>query len=168
VEANIERVLRQHHGISEGQPDDFTVRLPDLIAEQSRGVSRSVIFLLLGMAALCALVAAAAIGLVYAQALRARRAEIGVRRATGATPRDILWQVWAEGLLVSLGGGAGGIALGWVIANRLAAWRNLSFGFDFTALAVPVALILLSSLAGIIPARLAAKLAPADALRTTA
>jgi putative ABC transport system permease protein len=168
VETDIKRVLRQRHGISEGQPDDFTVRLPDLIAEQSRGVSRSVIFLLLGMAALCALVAAGAIGLVYAQALRARRAEISVRRAMGATPRDILWQIWTEGLLVSLGGGVVGIALGWIVADRLAAWRNLAFGFDFTVLAVPLGLILFSSLAGVVPARLAAKVDPAVALRTPA
>jgi putative ABC transport system permease protein len=168
VETDIKRVLRQRHGISPGQPDDFTVRLPDLIAEQSRGISRSVIFLLLGMAVLCALVAAAAIGLVYAQALRARKAEIGVRRAMGATPRDILWQIWAEGLLVSLGGGAVGIGLGWVVADRLAAWRNLAFAFDVTVVAIPVMLILLSSLAGVVPARLAAKLDPAVALRTPA
>jgi putative ABC transport system permease protein len=166
VEADIKRVLRQRHRISQGQPDDFTVRLPDLIAAQSRGVSRSVIFLLLGMAALCTLVAAAAIGLVYAQALRARRAEIGVRRAIGATPRDILWQIWAEGLLVSLGGGAIGIAVGWVTADRLAAWRNLAFGVDLTVIAIPVGLILLSSLAGVVPAQLAAKVDPAVALRT--
>jgi ABC-type antimicrobial peptide transport system permease subunit len=86
----------------------------------------------------------------------------------GATPRDILWQIWAEGLLVSLGGGAFGIALGWAVADRLAAWRNLAFGFDLTVVAIPVVLILLSSLAGVVPARLAAKLDPAVALRTPA
>jgi putative ABC transport system permease protein len=168
VEADIKRILRQRHGLSEGQPDDFAVRLPVLIAEQSRGISRNVVFLLLGLAAVCAVVAASAIGLAYVQALRARQAEIGVRRAMGATPGDILVQIWAEGLMVSFVGGGIGLVLGWVTATGLAAWRHLAFGFDLPVIAIPIALTLFPSLAGLIPARLAARLAPCDALRSTA
>jgi putative ABC transport system permease protein len=167
LDQDIQRIVRQRHGIVPGQPDDFVTRLPEVVAEQARGISRSVVFLLLGLAVLCALVAAAAIGVVFAQSVRARRGEIGVRRATGATPGDILWQIWTEGLLVSLLGGLAGFAVGWFAAEWLAASRNLAFGLDPIVVTIPVALVLLSSLAGLIPARLAAKLDPAVALGTT-
>ncbi|MBF8305366.1 MAG: Macrolide export ATP-binding/permease protein MacB [Acidobacteria bacterium] len=167
LDQDIQRIVRERHGIAPGQPDDFVTRLPEVVAEQARGISRSVVFLLVGLAVLCALVAAAAIGVVFAQAVRARRGEIGVRRATGATPGDILWQIWTEGLLVSLLGGLAGFAVGWFAAGWLAASRNLAFGLDPIVVMIPVTLVLLSSLAGLIPARLAAKLDPAVALGTT-
>lgn len=168
VEADIKRILRERHMISAGQPDDFAVRLPDLIAEQSRGISRSVVFLLLGLAVLCALVATAAITVVFGQAVRVRKVEIGVRRAVGATASDILFQIWAEGLVVSVAGGAVGFLLGWATAEWLTASRNLAFGFAPIVVAIPAALVLLASLAGLIPARSAARLDPAVALRPAA
>jgi putative ABC transport system permease protein len=168
LEERIKSILRDRHGIAAGESDDFVVRLPDLIAEQSRGISRSVILLILGLAVVSALVAAAAIGLVFTQAVRARRAEMGVRRAIGATATDILFQIWVEGLIVSFAGGAAGLLLGWTATTRLAEWRSLAFTFDAVVIAIPVALALISSLAGLIPARMAAKLDPALALRVTA
>jgi len=167
LESDIRRILRERHALAVGEPDDFTIRLADLIAEQSRGISRSVVYLLLGLAGLCALVAAAAIGVVFAQAVRARRGEIGVRRAMGATAGDILWQIWTEGAVISVLGGLSGFAIGWFAARWLAASRNLAFGLDSVAIAIPVALVLLSSLVGLVPARLAARLDPAVALGGT-
>ena len=166
LDQDIQRIVRERHGIASGQPDDFVTRLPEVVAEQARGISRSVVYLLLGLAALCALVAAAAIGVVFGQAVRARRAEIGIRRAMGATPGDILWQIWTESLAVSLLGGLGGFAVGWTAAQWLASSRNLAFALDTLVITIPVALVLLSSLAGLIPARLAARLDPAVALGT--
>lgn len=168
IETDIKRILRERHQLAGDQGDDFAVRLPDLIAEQSRGISRSVVFLLLGLAAVCALVAVVSIGLVFGQAVRARRGEIGVRRAMGATSDDILRQFWAEGMVVSLLGGVVGMIVGLAAASWLASSRNLVFGFDGIVIAVPIGLILLASLAGLIPARQAARLEPVDALRVTA
>jgi putative ABC transport system permease protein len=168
VEADIKRILRERHAIPEGQADDFAVRLPDLIAEQSRGISRSIVFLLLGLAILCAFVAGAAITVVFGQAVRARKAEIGVRRALGATSADILWQIWGEGFVVSIVGGMAGFALGVVAAEWLTSSRDLAFRFAPLVILIPMGLILLSSLAGLIPARMAAKLDPAVALRPSA
>lgn len=162
---DVAAILRQQHRIRDGQPDDFTVRTPETITEQSRGISRSIFLLMLGLAIVGALLAATMIGAVAGQAVRGRRVEIGIRRALGATPADILWQIWAEGLLVSLAGGAVGFVLGLAGAWGLAAWRHLAFGVDAVVLVVPLGLILLTSLAGLFPARRAAWLDPAEALR---
>jgi putative ABC transport system permease protein len=165
--AEVRAVLRQAHNLSGDQKDDFTVRTPVTITEESRAISRSVFLLLLGLAAVFAVVAAAVIGLVFHQAVRARRAEIGLRRALGAERGDILKQIWIEGLLVSLLGGVVGLGLGLGGTYGLAAWRKLPFAFDAPVLAVPLAVVVLTSLAGLLPAREAGHLDPAEALRPT-
>ena len=165
VDNQIKTILREQHHISAGQTDDFTVRLPEKIAEEARGLSRSVFYLLLGLAVLCAIVAALVIALVFQQAVRARQGEIGIRRAMGAMPEDILQQIWAEGLTVSMIGGAIGLLLGFAGAWALASWRQLPFRFDPVVVVVPLVLVALASLAGLFPARSAARLQPTEALR---
>ena len=164
LETDIAALLRVRHKLTAGDKDDFTIRLPSTIAEQSRGLSRNVFLLLLGLAGLCGLVAAFLIALVFGQAVRSRRGEIGVRRAMGATPTDILTQFWLEGLATSLAGGVVGVLLGVVGAIGLSASRNLDFAFGPLVILVPLAIVLVSSLAGLIPARTAANLDPARAL----
>lgn len=164
LETDIAALLRVRHKLTAGDKDDFTIRLPSTIAEQSRGLSRNVFLLLLGLAGLCGLVAAFLVVLVFGQAVRARRGEIGVRRAMGATPTDILTQFWLEGLATSLAGGVVGVLLGVVGAIGLSASRNLDFAFGPLVILVPLAIVLVSSLAGLIPARTAANLDPARAL----
>lgn len=166
LETEIRAVLREQHGLASGQADNFVIRRPEQIAEESRGVSRAVFLLLLGLAGVCALVTVVVIVVVSGQSLRARRGEIGLRRALGAMPADILQQVWFEGLAVSLLGGLCGLVLGLAGAWGLASWRQLAFRLDALVWAAPVAVIVLASLAGLFPARAAARLDPSDALRT--
>lgn len=168
VAEQVALAMRRQHRIGEGQPDDFTVRTPMSVTEESRLISRSVFQLLLGLAAVCVLVAASIVALVFHQATRARQYEIGVRRAIGAEAGDVLWQLWAEGALVSLVGGVLGLGLGLLSTRFLSEWRDLPFAFDGVALAVPLAIVVLTSLAALLPARAAARLDPAEALRPVA
>ena len=165
LDEQIHTILREQHRIA-GQQDDFTVRLPDKIAEESRGLSKGIFLLLLGLAAIGAVVAALVIGLVTQQAVRSRQGEIGIRRAIGALPSDILQQIAAEGFMVSILGGMVGLLLGLAAAWGLARWQELDFGFNAWVLAGPLAFVLVSALAGFFPARSAAKLDPAVALRS--
>ena len=166
LDEQIHAVLREQHHIAAGQQDDFTVRLPDKIAEESRGLSRGVFLLLLGLAGIGAAVAALVIGMVTQQAVKSRQGEIGIRRAMGALPSDILQQIAAEGFAVSILGGAVGLALGLGAAWGLARWQQLDFGFDALVLAGPLALVVVAAVAGLLPARSAARLDPAVALRS--
>ena len=100
-----------------------------------------------------------------------RTREIGIRKAIGATDADILREFVLEAaLLGALGGAAGvfvGLALTWVIDARNAAAGNLEV-FAITprlALGAFAFAVLLSVIAGAIPALRAARLAPSDALR---
>jgi putative ABC transport system permease protein len=96
-----------------------------------------------------------------------RRSEIGLRRALGAREGQIRTQFLCEAILLALGGGAAGVGLGalatavyatskgWAIVIPVSAWAG---GF---AAALPI-----GALAGLLPGIRAARLAPADALRT--
>ena len=165
LEQQIRVVLREQHRIS-GAEDDFVVRLPDTIAEEARGLSRSVFMLLLGLSGVGAVLAVVIIGLVTQQGVRVRQGEIGIRRAIGALPDDILQQVAVEGVAVSLVGGLVGLALGLPAAWLLARWQALGLGFTVAVVVGPLLLVTLAALAGVLPARAAARLDPAVALRS--
>jgi len=97
-----------------------------------------------------------------------RRAEIGLRRALGATRRQIGTQFLTEALLLSAVGGAGGIALG---AAATAGYSRLQ-GWDVLIPQIAVfggiaAALLIGAVAGLYPAIRASRLSPTEALRTT-
>lgn len=165
LEQRIRPVLREQHHLAGVAPDDFVMRLPEAIAEEARGLSRSVFLLLLGLSGVGALLATLVIGLVTQQGIKVRTGEIGIRRAMGALPADILQQVAIEGAAVSLLGGLVGLALGVPAAWLLARAQMLGMGMTASVVIGPVLLVTLAAMAGVLPARTAAKLDPASALR---
>lgn len=93
-----------------------------------------------------------------------RTKEIGVRRAIGATKRDVLMQFLAESVLLSLIGGVGGLAL----ATLVVVIVQRFFPLAINTFSVIVALGISSAIGvffGVFPARRAANLAPIEAIR---
>ncbi len=103
---------------------------------------------------------------IMSTAVVERTREIGLRKAVGARPRDILGQFVAEaGFIGLLGGVAGlGLALTVLVMGRL--WTGFWFlpGIGQVLLALGLALVA-ALVAGVLPARRAAALPPAEALR---
>ncbi len=103
-------------------------------------------------------------------AVSERTHEIGLRKALGATNRNILFHFFLEGLLLTLGSGAIGVIFAGGLMALMSGIQGPQ-GFDPPKLVPMSALLALSSLtlagviAGLYPARRAALLAPVEALR---
>jgi putative ABC transport system permease protein len=123
--------------------------------------------LFLGLGAVALLVGAVGVANIMVISVLERRSEIGLRRALGATRGQIRTQFLSEAILLALGGGAVGIAVGalataiyatakdWTIVVPTVAWAG---GFG--------AALLIGAIAGLAPALRAARLSPTEALRT--
>jgi putative ABC transport system permease protein len=123
--------------------------------------------LLLGIITVVALGAGALVlGNIMLVAVSERRAEIGLRRAMGATRVQIAQQFLVEGMIVTVLGGAAGVVLGTLAALVLGRLKVLPalVSWQPFALALGVSL-LVGALASLVPARRAAAVAIADALR---
>lgn len=163
---HVERVLRQRHGLMAGQPSDFTLMSSSTV---HRNVVRieCVLFVYLPLVAVLSLLAGGAVAAsLMLAAVNERVPEIGLRRAVGARPRDIRLQFLAEAAVTAAAGGLGGVVLGSAAALG-AAWRfGLPVEISPAAIALGLALAPATGLlAGVLPARRAARLEPAMALR---
>jgi putative ABC transport system permease protein len=142
-----------------------TTSIEDILAEQlgARRLTTNVI----GGFALAAL-GLAALGLygLLAVSVTARRRDIGVRLALGASPRNVARHVVRESLLSAFAGVAGGLVLATVTGRLL---QSLLVGVSardpLTLTTVAVTLGLVAVLAAVAPARRAARVDPAQTLR---
>jgi putative ABC transport system permease protein len=160
-------VLRQRHRLRSGKEDDFTLQDQTRALAAELEAARSFTGLIAAVSVVALLIGGVGILAVMLIAIRERIREIGLRRAVGATSRDVLIQFVFEALLISIIGGLAGILLGVgasVVASQIGDWPLVvSPESGFLALGVSSAV---GVLFGAYPARRAARLDPTVALRS--
>ncbi len=162
VVAGVKRILAARHGA-----EDFTV----ITQQQMLDVLGSIVDVLtLGVAALggiSLLVGGVGIFTIMTIAVRERTQEIGLLRAVGARRSRIAQLFLGEAMLLAGCGGTGGLALGFAIVLVLQ-WTLPAMPATISPLYVVLSLgvaVVIGALAGVLPARSAARIAPLDARR---
>jgi putative ABC transport system permease protein len=166
AEQDLAALLRQRHHLRPGTDDDFNLRHPTEIAETVKQSTRTMEALLAAIASVSLLVGGIGIMNIMLVSVTERTREIGLRLAVGARGRDVLRQFLVEAVILSLIGGAFGIAIGAFGADTIA--RNFQWPTRVSSSAVAIAFAF-SAVVGIFfgyyPARRAARLDPIDAIR---
>jgi putative ABC transport system permease protein len=162
----IEGILRKEHGIPPGRDNDFQMRNRAEFLETYEETTRTFTFLLGAIAAVSLLVGGIGIMNIMLVSVSERTREIGVRKAMGATRRNILMQFLIEALVLCLMGGVVGIAVG---AGGAFALSSLANWATFVSPGAVFVAVMFSAAVGLFfgawPARRAAMLDPIEALR---
>ncbi len=171
AKAEIEKTLRSRHNITDPEEDDFTIRTALQALEVFTEVTNALRYFLAAIAAISLVVGGIGIMNIMLVTVTERTREVGLRKALGATYKNILSQFLFEAVIVTFLGGAIGIILGIVISGIVALIAN-QLGYDWSFVVSPFSIILASGISiliglifGIYPARRAARLDPIKALR---
>src|SRR5687768_14644146 len=164
--ADVQRVLRREHRLRQAQPDDFSMRSQADFLNTLGETTQVFTYLLSGIAAVSLLVGGIGIMNIMLVSVTERTREIGIRKALGATRKNVLLQFLIEAVVLCCMGGIIGIlvgSLGAFVMSRTAGWNTqvspsaIGLAFAFSAI--------VGILFGVWPARRAAVLDPIAALR---
>ncbi len=158
----VRRVLRY----SRGDVDDFQLILPRELLRQARRTQRIFNVVLGSIAGISLLVGGIGIMNIMLANVSERRREIGIRRAVGASRRNILYQFLGEAVLLTGLGGVFGVILGMLVAfgiDLFVEWPTaVSLWAVLAALSISAAVGIAS---GLFPAWTASHVDPVEALR---
>lgn len=158
-------LLEDRHKIGSGQPDDFTVVNQQDQLQAAKDQEATFNIFLVVIASISLFVGGIGIMNIMLVTVTERTREIGIRKAIGAKPRDILVQFMIESITLCFLGGLVGMVFG-IVASLI-----VNATFQHTVVS-PVIVVIAIGFAvavglffGIYPARRAARLNPIDALR---
>lgn len=162
----IRELMRRRHGLSYEKPDDFGINTQESLRQIYKNITNVAFIVMIGVAAISLLVGGIGIMNIMLVSVSERTKEIGLRKAIGASNRNILYQFLFEAITLSIIGGIIGTGLGVGIAKIVSkvsplhaaapVW-TIILGIGFSA-AVGIFF-------GIFPANRASQLNPIEALR---
>ena len=146
--------------------DEFTIVVPRELLAQRYRTQRTFSVVIGSVAALALLVGGIGIMNIMLTSVVERTREIGVRRTAGARRRDVTMQFLVETLLMTVGGGIVGIAVGAGVSTGISMYAGWSTYVSATAVMLGfVVSFVVGVVFGLYPAMKAAALEPVDAMR---
>jgi len=166
AQVEVRSIMRESHRLADGEDDDFTVRNQTEIANAAQGTTKIMTWLLASIASVSLLVGGIGIMNIMLVSVTERTREIGIRLAVGARGSDVLTQFLVESIVMSVLGGAIGLAAGIGGASLLAHFTGWSTAVSIQAIVIAIGFsAAVGVFFGYYPARKAAALDPINALR---
>jgi len=168
----IKSTLRESHNISETDKEDFFVVTQVDLATRLSAITSVLTIFLTAVAAISLIVGGIGIMNIMLVSVTERTKEIGLRKALGATDKNILTQFLLEAVMLTGMGGIIGIILGaslsWGIATGITRFTSIAWTFTFPISAAILGISVSGAIGlifGLYPARKAARKSPIEALR---
>jgi putative ABC transport system permease protein len=158
-------LMRRRRQVPYDKPDSFDIRTPSGIVDSFNQMMLTVSMIVIPIVSVALLVGGIGVMNIMLVSVTERTKEIGVRRAIGATRKDIIMQFLLEAAALTGLGGLVGIGLGFLVSFLLSAFNFPSHvpmiwvGVGFSV-SVGIGLV-----AGLYPAFKASRLDPIEALR---
>ncbi len=158
----IDKILnRRHQGV-----DDFEIKIPELLLKQEQKTKDIFNIVLGAIAGISLVVGGIGIMNIMLASVMERIREIGVRRATGATKKDIVFQFLAEATFISISGGLIGILLGVIMAKVITITTEIQTIVSLWSIVISFGVAASVGIVfGWLPARKAAEQDPVESLR---
>jgi putative ABC transport system permease protein len=163
---DVTAAMRGQRGLRPGEENNFALMKQEAFKATFDRITFAIRMVLLVLSSIGLMVGGVGVVGIMMISVTERTREIGVRKALGATPREILWQFLVESVTVTVIGGVIGLAVATGFAALISAITPVKAVIPLWAIVVS---ILASGGAGIVfglyPANKAARLDPVDALR---
>ena len=159
-------ILRARRHVRPSEADDFELTTPEMVLSLWKNLSGAIFAVIVGVASVSLIVGGIVIMNIMLVSVTERTREIGIRKALGATRRDVLGQFLIEAITLSLVGGMIGLILGAGFAVLLGLFTPLPV--YVSPLAIVLGLLTSSAVGmffGAYPASRAAGLDPIESLR---
>jgi putative ABC transport system permease protein len=158
--------LRNVRKLKPGVPNTFDLITQDQILDTINSLTGAFFGVMVALSSVALLVGGIGVMAIMMVSVTDRTREIGLRKAVGATRREILWQFLVEAATLTLLGGLLGILVGLGIGQALKALLGLSSGVPLWSAIVACAVSIGIGLAfGLYPANRASRMDPVEALR---
>jgi len=161
-----ELIIKQHRLDPKDAEDSFQIRNMADIKETLETTTKTMSLLLGAIAGISLLVGGIGIMNIMLVSVTERTREIGLRKAIGATNKDIMVQFLIEAMLMSFLGGIFGVLMGWGVATLITIFAGWSVKVSLFSVILSTSFSLfVGILFGLWPAKKAAALDPIEALR---
>jgi putative ABC transport system permease protein len=166
VQDQIIGLLRTMRGLGPKEENNFAILRSAQLVDMFNQLTGVFFIVMLALSSVGLMVGGVGVIGIMLISVTERTREIGVRKAVGATRREILWQFLVEAGVLTLMGGAGGLLLGALAAKGVESATPIPASIPlWSVLAALGTALLTGMLFGLLPAMRASKLEPVDALR---
>jgi putative ABC transport system permease protein len=158
--------LRVRRGLKPSQENNFSVVTQDKLMDTFNSVTSGFFLVMLALSSVGLLVGGVGVVAIMMISVTERTREIGVRKALGATRREILFQFLVEASSLTLLGGSIGLAVGAMLAWTIAKFTPIPAAVPLWSVVAALAMSAITGVFfGMYPATKASRLDPVEALR---